>query len=254
MDNNLHQHGPLSTYGLLRQASNLEDRAARTIFTERSDKASNNNHDNDELHNELLPALRASQSTPTINTPRSRNSPSRSPSRLGTTDSRRSERWFDGSNPSTAESMMGNKNSNTTKTNTKNRNHNDINHNNIDHNSIDDSFVQLQELKDLGLQRRTKMIEKSRWKNKKNNNKNNNKIHQKDWRQDKSISTDDTPSLSHDLSRLTIDKKWTIQYNREKSSFASAALHNEVRLREVFAATEGMVSSFSSFFFFEIIN
>merc|ERR1712166_717267 len=54
-------------------ASNLEDRAARTIFTERSDKASNNNHDNDELHNELLPALRASQSTPTINTPRSRN-------------------------------------------------------------------------------------------------------------------------------------------------------------------------------------
>ena len=132
-----------------------------------------------------------------------------------------SERWFDGSNPSTAESMMGNKNSNTTKTNTKNRNHNDINHNNIDHNSIDDSFVQLQELKDLGLQRRTKMIEKSRWKNKKNNNKNNNKIHQKDWRQDKSISTDDTPSLSHDLSRLTIDKKWTIQYNREKSSFVT---------------------------------
>ena len=39
---------------------------------------------------------------------------------------------------------------------------------------------------------------------------------------------------------MTIDNKWTLQYQMETSSFASEALQYEVRLREVFAATEGL--------------
>ena len=46
--------------------------------------------------------------------------------------------------------------------------------------------------------------------------------------------------MMHGLSRMTIDKKWKIQYEMEKSSFSSNALQYEVRLREVFAATEGL--------------
>ena len=206
----------------------LEDRAARQIFTERSDQEEEQqqqqqqqqqqttrrrNNNQEELHHDLLPALRASQSTPNLPTRRQRSSsssPSRVPSRLGTSGSARSSRWF-----SSRSGTRG---------------------------SIEDGTHQqkvldpTQQLKDLGLQRRTQMLEEQRWKSKKKKMSDTSSS----WRNDTSISTKDTPSLQHALSRLTIDKKWTEQYKEEKARFSSAALHNEVRLREVFAATEGM--------------
>ena len=197
----------------------LEAQAARAIFTERSDK--------EELHKELFPALQTSQSTPNISKQSSASSsrtpllPRRgsSPLRSGTASSTRSSRWFE----------------------TRGSDHGDELTSMKDHDGA---------MRDLGLQRRTKMMEKQRWRNQKNSittttttsssPQKKKKKTKSDWRKDPTLSTDDTPSLTHDLSRMTMDKKWTAQYEQEKAGFASEALHNEVRLREVFAQTEGM--------------
>jgi hypothetical protein len=118
------------------------------------------------------------------------------------------------------------------------------------------------EFKQLSLQRRTQMLEEQRWRHNKNNvtgdgdgdgnldpasssnkktqTKNKKYKKTKDWRTDRSLSIEDTPSMMHGLSRVTIDKKWTMQYNIEQNNFSSTALQYEIRLREVFAATEGM--------------
>ena len=114
-----------------------------------------------------------------------------------------------------------------------------------------------EDFKQLSLQRRTQLLEEQRWRHNKNNvtdddgdpasssnkktqNKKNKYKKTKDWRTDRSLSIEDTPSMMHGLSRVAIDKKWTMQYEIEQNNFSSTALQYEIRLREVFAATEGM--------------
>ena len=60
------------------------------------------------------------------------------------------------------------------------------------------------------------------------------------WRSDSSLSTGDAPSLEHGLMRTFIEDKWLKDLQAESEDFASEALFHEVRLREAFAATEGL--------------
>ena len=98
-----------------------------------------------------------------------------------------------------------------------------------------------EDFKQLSLQRRTQLLEEQRWRHNKNNvtdddgdpasssnkktqNKKNKYKKTKDWRTDRSLSIEDTPSMMHGLSRVAIDKKWTMQYEIEQNNFSSTAL------------------------------